>query len=39
MPRLRHSGYQVTYREFDGPHVVPDECAREGVQFLCRGGC
>ncbi len=38
VPRLQHSGYSVAYREFDGPHVVPDECAREAVELLCGAG-
>ena len=25
VPQLRRAGYDVTYREFDGPHSVPDE--------------
>ena len=37
VPRLQHSGYSVVYREFQGPHVVRGEDAREGVGFLCGG--
>src|SRR4026209_2893772 len=29
MPQLRSAGYQVTYREFDGPHTTPPPIARE----------
>jgi len=34
VPRLRHAGYRVRYREFDGPHTVPPEIAREAVAWL-----
>ncbi len=34
VPALRDDGYDVTYREFDGPHVVPPEVAREAVDWL-----
>jgi phospholipase/carboxylesterase len=38
-PILRRAGYDVTYQEFDGPHTVPAEIARQGVAwFLERGG-
>lgn len=33
---LRDDGYAVTYREFDGPHVVPPALADEAVQWLLR---
>ena len=36
VPELRDDGYDVTYREFDGPHVVPPEVAREAVDWLGR---
>ena len=33
------AGYDLTYREFDGPHTVPPEIAREAVEwFLGRAG-
>jgi predicted esterase len=28
VPSLRDAGYQLTYREFDGPHAVPADIAR-----------
>ena len=31
---LRDDGYDVTYREFSGPHTVPPEVAREAVDWL-----
>ncbi|MGY2130253.1 alpha/beta hydrolase [Blastococcus sp. SYSU DS0617] len=34
VPALRDDGYDVTYREFPGPHVVPPEIAREAVDRL-----
>jgi predicted esterase len=34
VPRLEDDGYDVTYREFDGPHVVPAEVAGEAVEWL-----
>ena len=34
VPLLRDLGYQVTYREFDGPHTVPVEVAREALAWL-----
>ncbi|HEV2862363.1 MAG TPA: PHB depolymerase family esterase [Pyrinomonadaceae bacterium] len=30
--QLKEAGYEVFYREFDGPHVVPPEVAREAVE-------
>ena len=34
VPDLRDDGYDVTYREFTGPHTVPVEIAREAVDWL-----
>lgn len=34
VPALRDAGYDVTYREFPGPHTVPPEIAREAVDRL-----
>ncbi len=34
VPALRDDGYEVTYREFDGGHVVPPEVAREAADRL-----
>jgi phospholipase/carboxylesterase len=31
VPQLDHAGYQVRYREFDGPHTVPESIAREAL--------
>lgn len=39
VPQLKEAGYQVEYREFDGPHMVPPEVARGGMEwFLGIGG-
>lgn len=34
VPNLRHSGYDVDYREFDGPHTVPGDIAQEAVAWF-----
>lgn len=34
VPRLERAGYDVTYREFDGPHVVPPRIGREAAAWL-----
>lgn len=36
VPALRAEGYDVTYREFAGPHTVPPEVAREAGDWLAR---
>lgn len=33
VPALRHEGYQVEYREFDGDHEVPPAVAREAMTW------
>ncbi|MGY1887442.1 MULTISPECIES: alpha/beta hydrolase [unclassified Blastococcus] len=37
VPALEDDGYDVTYREFDGPHTVPPDVAREAVEWLAAG--
>jgi phospholipase/carboxylesterase len=37
VPALGRAGYVVRYREFDGPHVVPPDAAREAAAWLVRG--
>lgn len=32
--QAREAGYAVRYREFDGPHTVPEEIAREAVGWF-----
>lgn len=34
VPRLKATGYDVHYREFDGPHMVPSDIAREAMRWL-----
>ncbi len=34
VPRLQSAGYDVRYHEFDGPHTVPGEIAREAVEWF-----
>ncbi len=34
VPDLRRQGYDVLYREFDGPHPVPREIAIEAVRWF-----
>ena len=34
VPQLKRGGYDVTYREFDGPHMIPPEIARESVEWF-----
>ena len=34
VPSLRSAGYEVRYREFDGPHTVPPDIAREAVAWF-----
>ncbi|HYG64280.1 MAG TPA: phospholipase [Thermoanaerobaculia bacterium] len=34
VPRLKRSGYDVLYKEFDGPHTVPPEIAREALAWF-----
>jgi predicted esterase/lysophospholipase L1-like esterase len=37
VPQLEGAGYDVVYREFDGPHTVPPEVARETVDWYAAG--
>lgn len=34
VPQVERAGYDVRYREFDGPHTVPSEIAREAVEWF-----
>jgi predicted esterase len=34
VPELERSGYEVTYREFDGPHTVPPALAAEAADWI-----
>jgi len=33
VPQLDRAGYQVRYREFDGPHTVSESIAREALRW------
>lgn len=33
-PRLQRAGYGLRYHEFDGPHTVPREIAREALGWF-----
>jgi predicted esterase len=34
VPMLQQAGYDVTYREFDGPHAVPPEIVHEALAWF-----
>ncbi|MDQ4106213.1 MAG: alpha/beta hydrolase-fold protein [Actinomycetota bacterium] len=34
VPRLERDGYEVVYREFDGPHAVPKPVTREALEWF-----
>ena len=34
VPALERQGYEVTFRTFDGGHMIPPNLAREGMKFL-----
>lgn len=34
VPELKQSGYEVTYREFEGPHAVPPQIAGEAMRWF-----
>ena len=34
VPQLKQAGYDVRYREFDGPHTMPPEIAREALAWF-----
>jgi phospholipase/carboxylesterase len=34
VPQLERVGYEVQYREFEGPHTVPPEIAREALDWF-----
>jgi phospholipase/carboxylesterase len=37
VPEVQEAGYDVRYREFDGPHTVPADIAQEAVVWLTAG--
>lgn len=34
VPQVRQAGYFVNYKEFDGPHTIPPEIAREAAEWF-----
>ena len=36
LPLLKRAGYDVTFREFDGPHTVPPEIARGAMEWFLK---
>jgi phospholipase/carboxylesterase len=36
VPRLKQAGYNVKFREFDGPHAVPPEIAHEALDWFLK---
>lgn len=34
VPQLKRDGYEVLYREFEGPHTVPKPIAREALEWF-----
>jgi predicted esterase len=34
VPKLEGAGYRVRYQEFEGPHTVPTEIAREALEWF-----
>ncbi len=34
VPQLQRAGYDIDYREFDGPHTVPPDIAREAMDWF-----
>ena len=37
VPGLKARGYDVTYREFDGPHRVPPQIAHDAFEWMMKG--
>jgi phospholipase/carboxylesterase len=37
VPRLKSAGYEVRYREFLGPHILPQKIARDGIDGFLGG--
>ena len=36
VPQLEDAGYAVTYKEFDGPHTVPEPIAQDAFKWFVR---
>ena len=37
VPELKREGYQVTFREFEGPHTLPPDVAAEAMRWFMDG--
>jgi phospholipase/carboxylesterase len=37
VPALKRAGYDVRYREFNGPHTVPSQVAHEALEWIAGG--
>jgi len=37
VPRLQKAGYDVVYQEFDGPHTVPQDIAKDALNWFTAG--
>jgi phospholipase/carboxylesterase len=36
VPQLKQAGYSVKFQEFDGPHGVPPEIARQAIEWFLK---
>lgn len=36
VPQFKQAGYSVKFQEFDGPHAVPPEIAREAIEWFLK---
>lgn len=36
VPQLKQAGYNVKFQEFEGPHAVPPEIAREAIEWFLK---
>ena len=36
VPQLKRAGYSVKFEQFDGPHAVPPEIAREAIEWFLK---
>ncbi len=34
VPHLKHTGYEVKFQEFDGPHAMPPEIVRGAIEWF-----
>jgi len=36
VPQLKRSAYEITFQEFDGPHTVPPQIARQAIEWFLK---